>query len=124
MESTGERIKRRRKELYLTQNQIKQLTGISSGNMSDFEHDKILPSATALISLSSVLGCSIDWLLTGNSPIPEPSVLSSEEEIFIEYFRLLNADDHKEILLLMQLKCERLKRDKSSNSIEYNENLA
>lgn len=124
MESTGERIKRRRKELNLTQNQLKQLTGISSGNMSEFEHGKILPSATALISLSSALKCSIDWLLTGNSQISEPSVLSSEEQTFLECFRLLNSDDRKEILLLMQFKCERLKRDKFSNSIEYNENLA
>ena len=51
MESTsiGTRIKQRRKELGLTQVQIKQETGISSGNMSEIENGNKLPSTPALI---------------------------------------------------------------------------
>ena len=59
-QTIGARIKQRRKELGLTQLQIKQETGISSGNMSDIENGNKLPSTPALISLSKVLNCSID----------------------------------------------------------------
>ena len=127
MDSVGERIKKRRLELKLTQTQIKQLTGISSGNMSDYEHNKILPSATALIALSSALKCTTDWLLTGTSLIsekPNSLGLTNEEKEFLEYFRLLDNDDHAEILVLMKIKCERLKKAKLLNSIEPNKHFA
>ena len=39
--SIGTRIKQRRKELGLKQLQIKELTGISSGNLSEIENNKI-----------------------------------------------------------------------------------
>lgn len=63
----GARIKKRRKELNLTQTQIKQLTGISSGNLSDIENGNKLPSASAIIQLSDVLNCTTDWILKGDS---------------------------------------------------------
>lgn len=44
---------------------IKKLTGLSTGNLSELENDKFAPSASALIALKKVLNISIDWLLTG-----------------------------------------------------------
>ena len=41
----GKRIRERRKELHLTQLDIKEKTGISSGNMSDIERGNRLPAA-------------------------------------------------------------------------------
>lgn len=49
----------------MTQIDIQKATGISSGNLSDIENDKSMPSAAALISLSRELEVSIDWILTG-----------------------------------------------------------
>lgn len=66
--SSGARIKQRRKELRLTQVQIKEATGISSGNMSEIENGCKLPSTPALLELSSTLDCSIDLILKGESP--------------------------------------------------------
>lgn len=43
IQSIGKRIKKRRKELHLTQTEIKEKTGISSGNMSDIERGNRLP---------------------------------------------------------------------------------
>lgn len=40
----GKRIRERRKELHLTQLDIKEKTGISSGNMSDIERGNRLPA--------------------------------------------------------------------------------
>ena len=65
--SIGERIKQRRKELGLTLRDISAKTGISSGNLSEIENNKYLPSADKLISLCGVLDCSIDWILIGSS---------------------------------------------------------
>lgn len=65
----GNRIKTRRKELKLTQKDIYKSTGISTGNISDIENGISLPSASALVHLSAILDCSIDWILTGQEPI-------------------------------------------------------
>ena len=69
--SIGERIATRRKELGITGRQIQEVTGISTGNLSGIEKGSSLPSATALIGLSKILKCSVDWILTGESPILE-----------------------------------------------------
>lgn len=61
----GERIRMRRKSLNLTMQTIFELENIKTGNLSELEHDKYLPSVQTLIALSRVLHCSIDWLLTG-----------------------------------------------------------
>ena len=62
-ESIGVRLKHRRNELGITLAQISGQTSISSGNLSCIENGKYLPSAVALIELSKVLQCSIDWIL-------------------------------------------------------------
>ena len=61
----GERIHARRKELNLTMQAIFERENIKTGNLSELEHDKYLPSVQTLIALGRVLQCSIDWLLTG-----------------------------------------------------------
>lgn len=108
MDSIGSRIKEKRKELHLTQTKIKELTGISSGNMSDYENGRVLPSALAIISLSKVLNCSTDWLLTGQSIQGSINTYSSEEQTLIETFRKLTDNDKEEILLLSRIKLERI----------------
>ena len=97
----GERIKNRRKELHLTGKQIKDAVGISTGNLSDIENGKILPSSSALIGLSKVLECSCDYILLGKSHISESSSNSNirdSERILLEQFRNLPDDDQEENL--------------------------
>ncbi|MGN1145693.1 MAG: helix-turn-helix domain-containing protein [Acetatifactor sp.] len=108
--SIGTRIKQRRKELGLTQVQIKQETGISSGNMSEIENGNKLPSAPALISLSTILDCSIDWMLKGEAPKRESPFLSDEREMqLLEGFRQLSEDDKDELFEIMKLKLRKRK---------------
>ena len=66
METIGQRIRRRRKELGLTIEDVKGVAGISLGTMSSLENDKYAPSVAVLIPLSLVLKVSIDWIVTGN----------------------------------------------------------
>lgn len=118
--SIGERIKNRRKELNITQVQIREATGISSGNMSGIESGKSLPSASALIELSKVLNCSIDWILTGNSPISESIVLSNIEEELLYGFRTLDEDDKDEIIGILNMKLRKTQRAKGTSAKSSN----
>lgn len=120
----GCRIKKRRKELGLTQVQIKELTGISNGNLSDLENGNRLPSATALIELSKVLNVTTDWILTGNYPDTDIHSsqsgysLSASEESLINCFKRLSPDDQDEIITLINLKIQRKERQRKSLNSE------
>lgn len=106
----GERIKKRRKELNLTHTQIKEETGISSGNMSSIESGKTLPSASALIKLSKTLNCSIDWMITGESSISEHFKISDIEERLLTGFRKLPVEDQNELIEILQIKLNKTNR--------------
>ena len=111
--SIGTRIKQRRKELGLTQVQIKQATGISSGNMSEIENGNKLPSTPALISLSAILDCSIDWMLKGETPKRENVLLSDERDIqLLEGFRELSEEDKDELMEILEMKLRKVKKEK------------
>lgn len=117
----GKRIKERRKALHLTQVQIKELCGISNGNLSDLENGNRLPSAGALVSLSQALGVTTDWLLTGDDKLGNIStriyLKTEEEENLIKFFRQLDQDEREEILVLAELKLKKkLKRETKSSS--------
>lgn len=117
----GQRIRQRRKDLNITQTQIQQETSISSGNLSCIENGKYLPSAIALLELSKILDCSIDWILTGKSSISENvEILENEESEFLKSFRKLLPDDREEIMEIMELKLRRSKRDAAGMEISSN----
>ena len=85
----GLRIKERRKALNLTGADIKKTAGISTGNLSLIESGKVLPSSTALIGLSKILDCSVDWLLFGKeqATVEKPTIeLSVLEEQLLKQF--------------------------------------
>lgn len=71
MNSIGERLKYIRTLYDLTLQEIKICTGISTGNYSDLENNKSLPSTSALISLCREFKVSSDWILLGEGEAPE-----------------------------------------------------
>lgn len=112
----GQRIKERRKELKITQTQIQQKTSISSGNLSCIENGKYLPSSIALMELSQILNCSVDWILTGRTPISGSSeTLDSNEQKLLRGFRELPAEDQDELIEIMMLKLHRVQRSKEKS---------
>lgn len=113
----GQRIKERRKELKITQTQIQQETSISSGNLSCIENGKYLPSAVALLELSKILDCSIDWMLTGKSLISKnSSTLDNEEAELLNGFRELSEDDREELLCLLHLKLRKTHKARETSA--------
>lgn len=114
--SIGERIRKRRNELHITQTQVQKETGISSGNLSGIEAGRSLPSASALIGLSKMLDCTTDWILTGVSPISENTSISNIEEELLNGFRELPEDDRDELLCIMQMKLRKVKKENSMSA--------
>ena len=128
----GERIKKRRVELGLTQTDIKESTGISSGNMSDIERGNRFPSIPTLIQLCSILNCSSDYILTGSSPISEKKGqdISVSISYLIELFSSLSNDDVDDLIALAEVKLSRSKRREeqllspSSKNIDFKTGIA
>ena len=63
----GIRIKARRTELELTQDQLGEKCGTTKSAVSQWESNTTQPAVETLILLRSALDCSIDWLLTGQA---------------------------------------------------------
>lgn len=123
----GQRIKKRRKELHITQTTIQESCGISSGNLSGIETGRYLPSAISLIELSRILNCSIDWILTGKSPISKNSSFidfkeNSNEKKLLNYYNEMSTEDQNELLLIAQIKADKSKRAHNANSFPLDEN--
>lgn len=115
----GKRIRQKRKELHLTQVQIRELCGISNGNLSDLENGNRLPSAGALVALSRALGVSTDWILTGedhHDNIASRIYLNPEEDALIRSFRQLDHDDQDEVLEIVQIKLRKKTRGGAGSS--------
>lgn len=115
----GTRIRTRRNELHITQTQIQESCGISSGNLSGIENGRYLPSAVALIELARILDCSIDWLLTGESLISTNAETfdikeNSDEAKLLQYYHEMSVADQEDILMIAQMKANKKNR-KSSN---------
>lgn len=121
MDSTiGKRIKSRRNELGITQSHIQKQSSISTGNLSGIENGRYLPSAIALIELSKILDCSIDWILTGNSLISNTSdcfdIKDSNITNLLTFFNGMNQDDQKELLMIAQMKYEKQNSGRATTS--------
>lgn len=123
----GQRIKNRRKELGITQTQIQNQTSISSGNLSCIENGKYLPSSVALLELSRVLDCSIDWILTGKSHITKNcsnlDFLDSNEKKLLNFFHEMSQLDQEDFLMIAEMKANKRKeqqRTRSSHSSDEN----
>ena len=113
----GLRIKERRKKLCITQSQIQEYCGISSGNLSGIETGRYLPSASALIGLSKILECSIDWILTGESLNSKNLDCIDIKEIdrqLLDYFHNMSQADQEDLMLIAEMKYNKRKRQETS----------
>lgn len=110
MESAGNRIKNRRKEMQLTQIDIYNKCGIRSGALSRIENGTSVPSVILFYRIAQILECDMQWLLTGNSPDMKTSEFSKNEETLLEGFRELSEDEQEELLGILKLKQQKGKR--------------
>ena len=123
MDTIGSRIRTARKAKGLTMKQLHDLTGLSTGNISDIENGHYTPSVAALVPLKQALGCSIDWLLSGDTegtPISEHPIscdgvpLSQMEQEVIAMLRLLTPHDRKSVIDIVTMFYEQATGKKGS----------
>jgi transcriptional regulator with XRE-family HTH domain len=67
--SLGQRIRNRRQELKLTQQQLAKALDLTSQHISVIEQDKRTPSLASLAKMAEELGVSVDYLITGRQSI-------------------------------------------------------
>jgi transcriptional regulator with XRE-family HTH domain len=65
----GERIRKRRQVMKLTQQELGKALGLTSQHISAIEQDKRTPSLASLIKMAQELGVSVDYLLTGQEGV-------------------------------------------------------
>lgn len=120
MQTIGLRIKNRRKELRLTQTDIKSAVGISSGNISDIENGNRLPAASTLVQLAHILECSTDWILTGITPTSENLATSDSgderETELLKGFRELPNEDQEELIGILAMKLRKVQKARGTSA--------
>jgi transcriptional regulator with XRE-family HTH domain len=84
--SFGQRIRRRRQALKLTQQQVVKSLGLTSQHLSAIEQDKRAPSLNTLAKLAEELGVSIDYLVTGKEGIITDTIpaIKADKQLTIE----------------------------------------
>jgi len=63
--SLGQRIRKRRQSLKITQQRLAQALGVTPQHISLIEKEKTAPSLTVIPKLADELGVSTDYLLSG-----------------------------------------------------------
>lgn len=115
MVDIGKRIRKRRKELNLTQTDIDQECGIKSGALSQIEHGTRTPSVITFYSLSKALDCDIEWLITGESTNLKNHEIYEKEENLLGEFRELPLEEQDEILTLLHMKYQKVQRKRMAD---------
>ena len=78
----GSQIKKYRKELSLSQDDLAQKVYVSRQTISNWENDKSYPDVNSLILLSEVFHTSIDNLIKGDVEIMKQEVKSEDKKKF------------------------------------------
>ncbi|HCO18376.1 MAG TPA: transcriptional regulator [Tissierellales bacterium] len=109
----GQRIRSARKAKKLSLIEVRDLTGLSTGNLSDLENDKFAPSANTLMLLKKVLEINIDWMLTGSLPMEAPSAdvlrektpqyLGTDEKMLLDAYGRLSEEEKRNVIAYMNL---------------------
>lgn len=115
IKTIGERIKFLRQTIHkLTQQELADATGISRGNLSNYEKDRFKPASDAIVAIASYFNVTTDWLLTGKEKLHSETnilkssdsdiTLSNTEVQLITLFRRLKNEDKLKIEGMIEFK--------------------
>ena len=121
-----DRIKQIKSEKKITNDQLSDITGIPLGTLS-----KILagisdsPKLVNIVAIAQALGCSLDYLISGNPENTNNYTLSAQEIRMVESFRQLDAHGKELTLLVLEKEKERaLGEEEEIASVERPERSA
>jgi len=89
--SVGQRIRKRRQTLEITQQQLAKALDLTPQHVSAIEQGKRAPSLTSLAKLAEELGVTIDYLLTGKEQILTDTIpaIKADKKLQLEIKRAL-----------------------------------
>ncbi len=70
-DTLGKRIAAKREHRGILQKELAERAGLSVSFLSDVENDKRSPGSDALLRIADVLGSSLDYLMRGETRLPE-----------------------------------------------------
>lgn len=82
----GARIRKRREELKISQEELADLVGLSTQHISNVENAKTRIGLEKLVSIANVLECSVDELLCGSLRVGSREIYHDEIASIIEDF--------------------------------------
>lgn len=90
--TTGERLRKIRKEKKLTQTQLSEMAGIKQETISAIENERNLPTMASIRLLANALKCSISDLMEGEVEEKEQAsrALTYDESRILNLYGLLN----------------------------------
>jgi len=84
--------------------ELAQITGISRHTLDNYLNVREnMPTADVAVKIAKALGVSVEYLVTGEEAQQEKSALGTETRVLIQNFKLLNEDDRKMIISIIQL---------------------
>lgn len=97
------RIKELRKEKKITQIQLSLELGVTQETISAYEHGRHLPSVAALIKMSEIFGCSMDYIMGLSSERSllrgdGSNVLDSQKDFLLNCYRRLGSRNKSRLL--------------------------
>jgi len=89
--SLGQRIRKRRQAMKLTQQQLAKALGLTSQHVSAIEQDKRAPSLTSLAKLAEELGVSVDYLVAGKEGVIKDTIpaIKADKKLKLEVKKAL-----------------------------------
>lgn len=115
METIGQRLRALRVQRGLSQEEVAKATGITRGNISNYELDRFKPSTESIVRLASFFNVSVDWLLTGKGNSPVPNKTDGSEERLLRKYHSLPRALQAEVLDFVEFLTEKKgKKDKTN----------
>lgn len=102
-ELVGRRIRQRRKEKHLTQEDLAEQIGLSKNHVSNMERGKYLPTTKTFLQLCDVLGETPDYYLMGK--------LSAETDHLSALVKQLPAQSQRILCRLIETYLEELSEE-------------
>lgn len=83
-------------------------TSVNPSTVSRILNGTQMPKADTLYKFAQFFDVTMEYLLTGNCVDATPSESHSEEQL-IEYYRKMNMEDKKELLIIAKIKADKIK---------------
>jgi|GEM_PF-4523990 len=96
-----DRLRKRRRELDLTQGDLGKMVEVSQATISDYEHG-IIPSVVIAGRLAKALGVSTDWLLGIEDKNTSDWHLTPTEEKLLTLYRSKSPDVAQKLIVIAE----------------------